>query len=157
MDKKRISISVLIAGILLCVFICSAVKMFWGFSYAFKYFYYDHHGWGEITYVSDRIRYNLPYPDHINIQVALDEPVDGNSKYSITFKKVRKREDNIAYKGSRALVVYNDFYNSDGDVISKADIIISVVSAIAFFIDSLIIIFIVRYIYRKKIKYDDSE
>lgn len=148
--KKRLNKVILIAGILLIVLISSAVQMFWGLTYAFKYFYYDHNGWGEITYISDRIRSNQPYPDHINIQVALDEPINGNSYYSITFdsvSKMRKRQRHIEFKGSRALIVYNDFSNSDGDVITKTDIIISIISAVIFIVDLLSIIFIVKYIY----------
>ena len=48
------------------------------------------------------------------------------------------RKYHIEYKGARALVVYNDFNNSDGDVTSKIDIVISVISAIVFVSESLV-------------------
>ena len=152
-NKKRINFSAIIVCLLLLTFVYSGIETMWGMSYLFKYCTYEHNAWGEITYVSDYIRPNRPYPSRINIQVNLDEPVNGNKKYSITFKKYRKRIDNIASKGLRALVVYNDFYNSDGDVISIIDIAQSVICAIVFGVELLIIIFAFWHYNHKKNKY----
>lgn len=141
LNKKRRNIGGVVLIILLAIFLFSAYKTFLGITYLYKYIKYDYNAWGEIIYVSDYVRSRRPYPNHINIQVNLDEPVDGNSRYSITFKKLRnikKRKYHIEYKGARALVVYNDFNNSDGDVISKIDIVISVISAIVFVSESLV-------------------
>lgn len=151
-NNKRRNFGGVILVILLAIFLFSAYKTFLGITYVYKYFKYDHNAWGEIIYVSDYVRSRRPYPDHINIQVNLDEPVDGNSRYSITFKKIKdikKRKHHIEYKGARALVVYNDFYNSDGDVISKVDIVISVVSAIVFVLESIIFVCIYFIIIKK--------
>ncbi len=153
--KKRIGIAGLTILILLGLLMLSAVQTFWGITYTFEYFYYDNHSWGEITYISDRIRAISDissYPDHINIQVKLDQPVDNNDYYSITFDTVRemkKRKKHIEYKGARALIVFNDFYNSDGDVITKTDIIMSVVSSIIFIAELIIIFVIIRHLYKK--------
>ena len=69
----------------------------WGVTYFFKYLTYDNHSWGEIIYISDYSLPNRPYPDTINIQMSLDEPVNGNYRYSITFSRCHDRDDNIDF------------------------------------------------------------
>lgn len=133
MEKEKGKKSFIAVIILLFLFLISIYKTVWGATYLFKCLTYDHYSWGEIIYISDHIRHGRPYPDHINMQMTLDEPVNGKSTYSITFSKhIHARDDNIDFKGERALAVYNNFDNSDGDIITKWDIITSVAGAVVF-------------------------
>lgn len=144
-EKKKSKLFIVFLGFLILMFMVAAVRTVWGVTYLFKYLTYDNHSWGEIIYISDYLLSNRPYPETINIQMSLDEPVDGNNRYSITFSRCHARDDNIDFKGERALAVYNSFEHSDGDIITKWDIIISYLSA-AIFILYLIagIIIIIR-------------
>ena len=135
MNEKRKSKSfIVLLGFLILLFIFAVVRTVWGVTYLFKYLTYDNHSWGEIIYISDYSLPNRPYPDTINILMSLDEPVNGNYRYSITFSRCHARDDNIDFKGERALAVYNSFEHSDGDIITKWDIIISYVSAAVFLV-----------------------
>jgi len=135
--KRKIIILALGAGLL--IFFASIWRTFWGITHLYKYLTYDNHSWGTIIYRSDKMdvfgnykynKYELNSlnADHINMQMILDEEVDGTDRFSITFKDYRSRTENYDYYGGRAVAVYNNFYNSDGDIITKIDIIIDVIS-----------------------------
>ena len=119
-EKKKSKSFIVVLGFLILLFIFAVVRTVWGVTYFFKYLTYD------------------------NIQMSLDEPVNGKYRYSIAFSKCHARDDNIDFKGERALAVYNSFEHSDGDIITKWDIIISYVSAAVFLVYLIagIIIFI---------------
>ena len=135
--KRKNFIFALGAGLL--IFFASIWRTFWGITHLYKYLTYDNHSWGTIIYRSDKMdvfgnykynKYELNSlnADHINMQMILDEEVDGTDRFSITFKDYRSRTENYDYYGGRAVAVYNNFYNSDGDIITKIDIIIDVIS-----------------------------
>ena len=135
--KRKIIILALGAGLL--IFFASIWRTFWGITHLYKYLTYDNHSWGTIIYRSDKMdvfgnykynKYELNSlnADHINMQMILDEEVDGTDRFSITFKDYRSRTENYDYYGGRSVAVYNNFYNSDGDIITKIDIIIDVIS-----------------------------
>lgn len=122
------------AGVMLAflMLLATAYKAAFGITYLAKYLYYDNHSWGTIEYRSDIMTATGEYrkqsnPSYINMQMSLDEPVEGEEIYSITFK-ADSREDNWGdRKGMRALAVYSDFHNSRGDILTKADIIASLI------------------------------
>ena len=100
-EKKKSKSFIVVLGFLILLFIFAVVRTVWGVTYFFKYLTYDNHSWGEIIYISDYSLPNRPYPDTINIQMSLDEPVNGNYRYSIAFSKCHARDDNIDFKGER--------------------------------------------------------
>ncbi len=141
-------------GVSVLLFPYAGIKTVWGATYLYKYLAYDFHSWGSIEYRSDIMdnlgNYHLERnPKYINIQMSLDEPVDGNSVYSITYRKIHARDDNTDIIGGRALAVYDNFKNSDGDIITKIDIIKSIIAAVIF---SAYIIFIAVWLSAKKDK-----
>lgn len=148
-EKKKGKLFIIFLGFLILLFIFAVVRTVWGVTYLYKYLTYDNHSWGEIIYISDYLLPNRPYPESINIQMSLDESVNGNNIYSITFSKCHARDDNIDFKGKRALAVYNSFENSDGDIITKWDIIISYLSAIVFLVYLIAGIIIITKIIKK--------
>ncbi len=148
-EKKKGKLFIIFLGFLIFLFIFAVVRTVWGVTYLYKYLTYDNHSWGEIIYISDYLLPNRPYPESINLQMSLDEPVNGNNRYSITFSRCHARDDNIDFKGERALAVYNSFENSDGDIITKWDIIISYLSAIVFLVYLIAGIIIITKIIKK--------
>jgi len=96
--KRKIIILALGAGLL--IFFASIWRTFWGITHLYKYLTYDNHSWGTIIYRSDKMdvfgnykynKYELNSlnADHINMQMILDEEVDGTDRFSITFKDYR--------------------------------------------------------------------
>ena len=80
-EKKKSKSFIVVLGFLILLFIFAVVRTVWGVTYFFKYLTYDNHSCGEIIYISDYSLPNRPYPDTINIQMSLDEPVKGNYRY----------------------------------------------------------------------------
>ena len=96
-EKKKSKSFIVVLGFLILLFIFAVVRTMWGVTYLFKYLTYDNHSWGEIIYISDYLLPNRPYPENINIQMSLDEPVNGNYRYSITFSRCRRYYYKMGY------------------------------------------------------------
>lgn len=87
-----------------------------------KFVMRKHHGTGTIVYVKNDA-YNKSYSDsYLNVQVMMDEPVDGQEKFSRTYRDTVR----ILFKGQRAVIAYNDFTGSDGYLFTYAEIIFQI-------------------------------
>ena len=141
-----------ILGIIYAIIFFSGCAVIWGsisgIITAGKVMFRDHYAIGTVRYVTDApstspsvvTDYDVSYDQ--NIQVTLDEPVNDDWVYSITYFNTSGK---AIFKGQRAMVFYNDFDGNDGIVVSFAGLIYRGVSFAICVIGGVIAILMHRF------------
>lgn len=135
--KKKISRFIESAVIL--VLILSLYGTFCGVINIGKSIFKQHHVTGTVCYTTkppENLPYSIRKSQHLftrrydkNVQVILDEPVNGSYRYSVTYYDTTGQ---MIFKGQRVIVSYNEFEGNDGNVIPFINIIVQSASALYF-------------------------